>query len=402
MAEAVSPSPPSAIDDAMGKRFNNRERRVQRRRRALIYQVLVVLCAAFAFGYFSLNVVRNLEATGLTGGFSFLWQEAGFSMSFSLIPMTAEATYGRIYIAGILNTLFVASMALVLATLLGVAVGLARSAPARPIRVMAKVYVEAVRNVPLLLILIFTQTVALRSLPVVRDALNLGGGFFLSNRGIYLPAPLAGPNTTFAAGLFVLGLVSAVAAYLTRPRVPVSRARERAPMLVAAMLAAGSMLAAAVLLEWERPKLGGFDFNGGIKLMPELVALLVALVVYNAAFIAEIVRQGIISVDKGQVEAARALGFRHGFIQRRIVLPQAMRLMIPPITNQYVHLVKASSLATVVGFPDLVNVFLGTSLNQTGRAVEIVILTALVYLTINVALGSASAAYNSRKGLKQR
>ncbi|MCB1465990.1 MAG: ABC transporter permease subunit [Rhizobiaceae bacterium] len=402
MAEAVSHSLLSTTDKPVRDDFSNRARGTQRRLRSLGIQVLIVGAVALLFGYFSFNIIRNLETIGLTGGFGFLWQEAGFSMSFSLIPMSADATYWRIYFGGILNTLFVAGVALVLATLLGVAVGLARSAPAKPIRLFAKVYVESVRNVPLLLILIFTQTVALRSLPVVRDALDLGGGFFLSNRGIYLPAPIAGPNATLSTVLFFLGLVFLAWAYWSRPREPIRGVGQMVMPLSALVLAAGAMIAAGALLEWKRPELAGFDFSGGIKLMPEFVALLVALVVYNAAFIAEIVRAGIASVDKGQVEAARALGLKHGFIQRRIVLPQAMRLMVPPITNQYVHLVKASSLATVVGFPDLVNVFLGTTLNQTGRAVEIVMMTALVYLTINLALGSASATYNRRMGLKQR
>lgn len=401
MADALTGSPLS-MDDADPGRIASRARRDKLRRRALIQQCLAVAAVATVLGYLAFNIVRNLNASGMTGGFGFLWQEAGFSMSFSLIPMPEDASYGRVYLAGIVNTLFVAATALILATVCGVIIGLARSAPSRPLRLLAKVYVEAVRNVPLLLILIFTQTVALRSLPVAREALDLGGGVFLSNRGVYLPVPAGGTGEIVAAALGGFALVSFVVAYLMRPRTPILGPADVAGSVSAAIAAAAAVIVAVMLIDWQRPAFSGFDLKGGIKLMPEFVALIIALVLYNAAFIAEIVRAGIASVDRGQVEAARALGFGHNFVQRRIVLPQAMRLMIPPITNQYVHLVKASSLATVVGFPDLVNVFLGTALNQTGRAIEIVMLTALVYLTINLALGSASAAYNARTKLTDR
>lgn len=392
---------PLSIDDADAGRTASRARRYKLRRRALIQQCSAVAFVGAGFGYIALNIVRNLDASGMTGGFGFLWQEAGFSMSFSLIPMPENASYGRVYLAGIANTLFVAVTALILSTVFGVIIGLARSAPSRSLRLLAKTYVEAVRNVPLLLILIFTQTVALRSLPVAREALHLGGGVFLSNRGVYLPVP-TGDTGHIMAAFGGFALISFVVAYLVRPRTPILRPVDVAGSAIAALAGALSLIVVVMLVDWHRPAFSGFDLRGGIKLMPEFVALIVALVLYNAAFIAEIVRAGIASVDRGQVEAARALGFGHRFVQRRIVLPQAMRLMIPPITNQYAHLVKASSLGTVVGFPDLVNVFLGTSLNQTGRAIEIVTLTTLVYLTINLALGSASAACNARMRLKDR
>lgn len=401
MADALT-GPALSTDNEAPGRFAGRDRRRRLRRRALVQQGLTVAAVAAVLGYLAFNIVQNLEASGMTGGFGFLWQEAGFSMSFSLIPMPEDASYGRVYLAGIANTLFVAVTALVLATVLGVVIGLARSAPSRPLRLLATFYVEAVRNVPLLLILIFTQTVALRSLPVAREALHLGGGFFVSNRGVYLPAPADGGGAMIAAALGGFAIALLAVSYVMRPRTPVLRPQDVAGSAIAAILAAAFFIAAATVIDWQRPEFSGFDLKGGIKLIPELVALIVALVLYNAAFIAEIVRAGVASVEKGQVEAARALGLAHGFVQRRIVLPQALRLMIPPITNQYVHLVKASSLATVVGFPDLVSVFLGTSLNQTGRAIEIVMLTALVYLTISLALGSASAAYNARTRLAER
>ena len=369
---------------------------------ALAQQAVTIAAVAALIVWLGQNVARNLAASGMTGGFGFLWQEAGFAMSFSLVEMTEESTYFRVFIAGLLNTIFVAGLALAFATLLGFGVGLARVAPARPLRVASRIYVETLRNLPLLLVLIFLQSVVLRSLPVVRDAIDLGGGIHLSNRGIYFPWPAAGPDAWIALVLSSAATVAIVFAWTLRPRTPVRSWRDFALSLAATMIAGLMLVSAAGSVAWERPEFQGFDFRGGAKMMPEFAALLLALALYNAAFIAEIVRAGVQSVNRGQIEAAHSLGLKHGFIQHRIVLPQAFRLMVPPLTNQYVHLIKASSLATVVGFPDLVAVFLGTSLNQTGRAVEIVAMTAAVYLTLCMGIGALSSAWNHRVRLKER
>lgn len=369
---------------------------------ALAQQAFAIAAVAALVVWLGQNVARNLAASGMTGGFGFLWQEAGFAMSFSLIEMTEEATYFRVFLAGLLNTIFIAALALVLATLLGFGVGLARVAPARPLRLAARIYVETLRNLPLLLVLIFLQSVVLRSLPVVRDAIEVGGGVHLSNRGIYFPWPAAGADGDAALMFAIAAALAAAVAWIARPRTPARGWRDLGLPLAASAVAVLMIAAAAGSIVWERPELRGFDFRGGAKMMPEFAALLLALTLYNAAFIAEIVRAGVQSVDKGQIEAARALGLRYGFIQRKIVVPQALRLMVPPLTNQYVHLIKASSLATVVGFPDLVAVFLGTSLNQTGRAVEIVAMTAAVYLTLCLGIGALSSAWNARVRLKER
>lgn len=369
---------------------------------AIAQQVAAIALVAAGLAYLGGNVARNLAASGMAVDFGFLSQEAGFAMSFSLIPMDETASYGRVFVAGILNTLFIAGLALVTATALGLAVGFARLSPLGPLRQAAGIYVETLRNLPLLLILIFVQSVALRSLPVVREAVSVGGVVHLSNRGIYLPWPAADQSLMPAGLAAALGLIGLGMAWSLRPRTPARSPRDLAGAVGGLGLAVAALVAAARMLDWERPELQGFDFRGGAKLMPEFVALLTALTLYNAAFIAEIVRAGLQSVDRGQVEAARALGLRDGFIRRRIVLPQALRLMVPPLTNQYVHLVKASSLATVVGFPDLVAVFLGTSLNQTGRAVEIVAMTGAVYLVLCLGLGALSAAWNARVAVRER
>ena len=369
---------------------------------AIAQQVAAVALVAAGLAYLAGNVARNLAASGMTADFGFLWQEAGFAMSFSLIPMDETASYGRVFVAGILNTLFIAGLALVTATSLGLAVGFARLSPLGPLRRAAGIYVETLRNLPLLLILIFVQSVALRSLPVVREAVSVGGVIHLSNRGIYLPWP-AGDQPMLLAGLAAaLGLFGLGAAWVLRPRTPALSPSDLAGTMGGLVLAAGAFVAAILMLDWERPALQGFDFRGGARLIPEFVALLTALTLYNAAFIAEIVRAGLQSVDRGQVEAARALGLRDGFIRRRIVLPQALRLMVPPLTNQYVHLIKASSLATVVGFPDLVAVFLGTSLNQTGRAIECIAMAMAVYLCLSLLTSAIMNWYNARVALVER
>lgn len=377
-----------------------RQRRA--RRVAFLQQAFVLLAVGLLAVLVARNTVINLQARGLASGFDFLWQEAGFKIAFALIPVDATSTYGRVFVAGLLNSLLIAALGIVAATLLGFIIGIARVSPSPPLRFLTKGYVELVRNLPLLLHLLLWQAVILRSLPTVRDAIGLGGIAFLSNRGLYLPAPLSGGQ----ANLLLAGLAGALAmivgAWSLRRRA-IARG-ERRPFLARALSAGSLLLLVLTLLgvDWQVPQLAGFDFRGGLKLMPEFVSLVAALTIYNAAFIAEIVRAGIQSVDKGQREAAAALGLSPRLILRFVIVPQALRVIVPPIANQYTHIIKASSLATVVGFPDLVNVFLGTSLNQTGRAVEIVAMTACVYLVLCAAVALATEAFNRRVALVER
>lgn len=373
----------------------------RRRRLVLLRQILVVGAVAVLTGVVARNTVLNLESRGLASGFDFLWQEAGFRVGFSLIQVDASSTYGRVFLVGLLNSLLVAGVAMATATLLGFVIGLARVSPNPPARTLAKAYVELVRNLPLLLHLLLWQGVILRSAPTVREAFDLGGAAFLSNRGLYLPA-LAG--ATAMSVVLLSGALVVAAAGIVMGR----NARHRGELLSPGASAALATLALALLVaatstaDWQLPELAGFDYRGGIKIMPELLALIAALTVYNAAFIAEIVRAGIESVGDGQRQAATALGLPRKLTMRLVVVPQAIRVMIPPTANQYAHLIKASALATVVGVPDLVNVFMGTALNQTGRAVEIVAMTAAVYLTLTAAVALATGWYNRHVRLVER
>jgi len=374
-----------------------RQRRAKRV--AFIQQALVLLAVGLLVALIARNTIINLQARGLASGFDFLWQEAGFKIAFALIPVDATSTYGRVFVAGLLNSLLIAALGIVAATLLGFVLGIARVSPSPPLRFLTRGYVELVRNLPLLLHLLLWQTVILRSLPTVKDAIGLGGIAFLSNRGLYLPTPLLGNQANLL--LAAATAMTAIAWILHRR----ARSCGKASPLLAKGLSAGSLLLLVLVLiglDWQVPQLSGFDYRGGLKLMPEFVSLIAALTLYNAAFIAEIVRAGIQSVDKGQREAAAALGLSSRQILRLVIVPQALRVIVPPIANQYTHIIKASSLATVVGFPDLVNVFLGTSLNQTGRAVEIVAMTAAVYLVLCAAVALATEAFNRRVALVER
>jgi general L-amino acid transport system permease protein len=367
----------------------------QRRAKRVVFiqQALVLMAVGLLVALIARNTIINLQARGLASGFDFLWQEAGFKIAFALIPVDATSTYGRVFVAGLLNSLLIAALGIVAATLLGFVLGIARVSPSPPLRFLTRGYVELVRNLPLLLHLLLWQTVILRSLPTVKDAIGLGGIAFLSNRGLYLPMPLLGNQANLLLSALAAATAMTAIAWILRRRA------------LARGLSAGSLLLLVLVLiglDWQVPQLSGFDYRGGLKLMPEFVSLIAALTLYNAAFIAEIVRAGIQSVDKGQREAAAALGLSSRQILRLVIVPQALRVIVPPIANQYTHIIKASSLATVVGFPDLVNVFLGTSLNQTGRAVEIVAMTAAVYLVLCATVALATEAFNRRVALVER
>ncbi|MFC5422932.1 amino acid ABC transporter permease [Bosea eneae] len=337
-------------------------------------------------------------------GFSFLRQEAGFGISFSIIPYAETDTYLRVFLVGLSNTLLVALLGIIAATLLGFAIGIARLSPNWAVAKAALVYVETVRNLPLLLHVLIWYNVVIRSLPPSRQAVNLLDAVFLSNRGIFVPSLETSLGwETFA--LLVGGAVAAIAGIVRRAR----RWREETGQPTRVVIPIVFIFAGALLLVagWGQlrvswPALQGFNFSGGMALSPELAALVVALAVYNASFIAELVRGSIEAIGKGQREAAAALGLDRGRILKLVIIPQAMRVLVPPLTNQYLHLVKASSLATVIGYPDLVNVFVGTSLNQTGRAIEIMAMTMAVYLVLSLAITGLSNLQSRRLRLVER
>jgi general L-amino acid transport system permease protein len=365
-----------------------------RRVRAIAAQALVAAAIGGAAWFLLANLFDNLARRGISSGFGFLDSTAGFGVAMTLIDYTEQSTYGRAFFVGLLNTILVSALGIVLATALGFAIGVARLSRNWLMARLATIYIETVRNLPLLLQIFFWYFAVIRALPGPRESLSLWSGAYLNNRGLYLPAPLLGAEFWWTA---VAILAAAVLTWWLRPR----EARPSRAVAVggpAAVLLVGAL---GLLASWETPALRGFNFAGGWVLIPELVALLVALTIYTAAFIAEIVRAGIESVSRGQVEAAHALGLSPRQTLAEIVIPQALRVIVPPLANQYLNLTKNSSLAAAIAYPDLVSVFAGTVLNQTGQAVEVIAITMAVYLAISLAISAGMNLYNraiSRRG----
>ena len=362
-----------------------------RRNRAFVYQVLAVVAVLAAIAFLVLNAVENMTRLRIASGFGFWGTEAGFDITMSLIDYDEASSYGRAFFVGLLNTLLVSAIGIVFATVVGFAVGIARLSRNWLVARLAAVYIETLRNIPLLLQLFFWYFAVLRAVPSPRQSWSFADAVFLNNRGLYLPAPDIGP----AAGWLILACaVVSIAAGIAAFRARRDPRAVRRRLVVALGLPAVAALAIAFLPAWEAPVLSGFNFRGGVALIPELVALVLALSIYTAAFIAENVRSGIQAVPVGQTEAARALGLSEGQTMRRVVVPQALRVIVPPLTNQYLNLTKNSSLAAAIAYPDLVSVFAGTVLNQTGQAVEVIAITMAVYLAISLAISVLMNAYN--------
>ena len=304
------------------------------RLRAILFQALVIVGVVALFAMLFSNTLDNLSRRGIQTGFGFLDHQAGFAILSSLIPYSETSSYGRAFLVGLLNTLLVSGLAIVVSTILGFIIGIARLAPNWLVARLAGVYVETIRNVPLLLQIFFWYFAVLRSLPLPRQSISLFGVAFLNNRGLYLPSFDSVPH------------------------------------------------------------LAGLNFQGGFVLIPEFVALLAALSIYTAAYIAEVVRAGVLSVGRGQTEAAYALGLTRGQTLRLVIVPQAMRVIVPPLTNQYLNLTKNSSLAAAIAFPELVSVFAGSVLNQTGQAVVVIGITMAVYLAISLSISLGMNLYN--------
>jgi general L-amino acid transport system permease protein len=373
--------------------------------RAILYQVLavasVVLLAFYLFG----NVSQKLAEQNIATGFAFLSREAGFVISQTLIDYKPTDTYGRAIWAGVVNTVWVSAWGVVLATVIGLFVGIARLSRNPLLAFLAFLYVEALRNVPLLLYLFLWYALIVTSLPTVREAWEIVPHVFLSNSGLTVPSVAW---TSAHTGVLLALLLGACLAYAvhrraTAERIRTGRQRTTWPITLAALL--GPPLAMILVLQPEMtvslPEKGRFRLTGGAQLRPEFTALLVGLALSASAGIAEIVRSGILSVRKGQWEAARALGLREGPTLRLIVLPQALRVIIPPLTSSYLSLFKNSSLAIAIGYPDLVMVS-NTTMNQTGQAIEGIAIFMLIYLSLSIAISLFMNWYNSRVALKER
>jgi general L-amino acid transport system permease protein len=374
--------------------------------RAWVFQIVAILLV-LAIGWFLYeNTQANLAKRGIVSGFAFLDNSAGFGIAQHLIDYSESDSYGRVFLVGLLNTLLVSLIGIVLASILGFVLGVARLSPNWLISKIATVYIEIFRNIPPLLQILFWYFAVFLSLPGPRNSLVVNDTFFLNSRGLYLPSP--GPSENF--GLFAMVLLACTAAIVLLVRW--SKARREAtgkifPVLrvslaLLVLLPGLTLLLGGNPLVWSVPELRGFNFNGGWVLIPELMALTLALTIYTAAFIAENVRSGIMAVSHGQTEAARSLGMRPVAILRLVIIPQALRVVIPPLTSQYLNLMKNSSLAAGIGYPDMVSLFAGTVLNQTGQAIEVIAITMSVYLSISISISLFMNWYNKRMALIER
>ena len=375
--------------------------------RSAAYQLTIcALIGILAYGAVS-NAIDNLTRAKIASGFGFWTTTAGFDINQTLIEYSMTSTYGRAFWVGLLNTLLVAGLRIALATMLGFTIGIARLSRNWLLARLAGVYVETIRNIPLLLQLLFWYNAVLNALPEqLQDSIVIAGGGYLNRRGLFLPQPVFGSGVGVALAAIVFGAAAAMiyGAWAKHRR---QQSRAHFPEIaIIIILIAGPPIAAITLtgfsVEFVYPQPNRFNYQGGIEVLPEFIALLLGLVIYTAAFIAEVVRAGVLAVSRGQTEAAYSLGLPWRPTLCLVVIPQAMRVIIPPLTSQYLNLTKNSSLAVAIGYPDLVQVFTGTVLNQTGQAVEVVTVTMAVYLTISLFTSLLMNLYNRRVALVER
>jgi general L-amino acid transport system permease protein len=365
-------------------------------------QILFVAALAWIGYEIVANARANLQAQRITAGFGFLNNTAGFDVSQSLIPYSGSDTYTRVFLVGLLNTLLVSVIGIFFATVIGFLVALGRLSPNWLLSRISGAYVELIRNLPLLFQILFWYLAVLSALPNPRQSISVFGSFFLSNRGFVVPKPIGQAGfEPFAVAVLIAIIASLLLRHFARRQLFESgRLITIWPYVVGLLIGLPLMtsLIFGAPVTFEMPELKGFNFSGGSRLIPEFVALTLALSTYTAAFIAEIVRAGIQSVHKGQMEAGASLGLARGSTLRLIVVPQALRVILPPLTNQYLNLTKNSSLAVAIGYPDLVSVFAGTTLSQTGQAIEIIGITMGVYLLISLVTSAIMSFYGWRIG----
>ncbi len=376
------------------------------RYRALFFQALVLGGVILLGVYIVNNTLDNMARRGIASGFDFLGKTAGFSINMHLIEYREEHSYGRAFVVGLLNTLLVSGIGIVFATIIGFVVGIARLSSNWIVAKLAALYIEVLRNIPLLLQIFFWYFGVLRNLPSPRNSVSVFDMVYLNIRGLFAPKPV------FEPGFSVVAITAAVAVAAVFFLVRWARRRREltgqpfhtvyVSLAILVLVPLGAAAAAGFPLSWDYPVLKGFNFRGGMVMIPEFVALLMALSVYTAAFIAEIVRAGIMAVSYGQTEAAYSVGLKPEFTLRLIVIPQALRVIIPPLTSQYLNLTKNSSLAAAIAYPDIVLVFAGTALMQTGQAVEIIAITMAVYLTICLVISGVMNWYNKKMALVER
>lgn len=374
--------------------------------RAVIYQIVVAAAVVMFAAWVITNTGANLRAQNKTTGFDFLWGTSGFEVSFTLTGFNRTSNYWQALLTGVVNTILVSAISIVIATAWGFVLGIARLSSNWIVSRLAAVYVEILRNIPLLLQLFVWYFAVLKAMPAVKQSFVFFGDWALNQRGLYVPRPMFDDRFIYVAVAFIVSLVAAI--FIARwAKQRQDATGQQFPsfwagvglVLVATLLA---MPISGTDLQFDPPVLQGFNYKGGIQLPPELVALIVGLSLYHATFIGETVRGGIQAISHGQTEAAQSLGLKEGQRLRLVIIPQAMRVIIPPMTSQYLNITKNSSLGAAIGYPEFVSVFMGTSLNQSGRAIEIISITMLVYLMLSLSTSALMNWYNARVALVER
>ncbi len=373
--------------------------------RGWVFQIVVVGLVGLLAWFLVSNTLDNLARQKIASGYAYLSHEAGFEIGDSMIPYSPANTYARAILVGMLNTLRVAVLGIIFSTILGTLIGIGRLSPNWLLAKICEWYVEAFRNVPLLLWLFLFYKIISEAFPGPRQAINVLGALFLSNRGLYFPVPVADPIHSWMA----LGLIAGIAATLVVKRW--AKKRQETTGLPFPTIKVGiALIVGLPVLVWliggaphhmSWPELKGFNFQGGTVIQPEFTALLFGLVIYTSAFVAEIVRSGILALNKGQSEAAAALGLSRSQAMRLVLLPQALRLIVPPMTSQYLNITKNSSLAIAIGYPDLV-ASVNVTINQTGQAIENILIIMAAYLTVSLSISAFMNWYNKRIALRER
>ena len=390
--------------------FKNFKLDLSNKNKDLIPQILTVLFIVFVIIYFTINAQNNMGNRGISFGFGFLSQESSFDITFSLIDYDGSHSYAKAFLVGLLNTILVSDIGIFFATILGVTIGISRLSQNYLISKAAEWYVEIFRNIPLILQIFFWYFAALRALPLTIDSINFYDISFLNVKGWYVPR-LVWTNFSLFAYSIITAIVLIIFAskYAKRQR---DEYGKQVPVLYISLgvlfgLPFLTFLIGGVSLSFQIPELTQLSktiyvYQGGITIIPELISLALALSMYTATFIAENVRAGILGVNKGQKEAAASIGLTKGQILKLVVMPQALRIIIPPTTNQYLNLTKNSSLAAAIAYPDIVLVFAGTALMQTGRAIEIISITMLTYLSLSLSISVFMNWYNKKMAIKEK
>ena len=390
--------------------FKNFKLDLSNKNKDLIPQILTVLLLVLVIIYFTINAQNNMGNRGISFGFGFLSQESSFDITFSLIDYDGSHSYAKAFLVGLLNTILVSAIGIFFATILGVTVGIGRLSQNYLIAKAAEWYVEIFRNIPLILQIFFWYFAALRALPLTVDSINFYDISFLNVKGWYVPKFVW---TNFS--IFFYSIIAAVISIIFVSKYAKKQRDEFGKQLPTFYISIGlliglpflTFLIGGVSLSFQIPELNQLSqtvyvYRGGVSIIPELISLALALSMYTATFIAENVRAGILGVNKGQKEAAASIGLTKGQILKLVVMPQALRIIIPPTTNQYLNLTKNSSLAAAIAYPDIVLVFAGTALMQTGRAIEIISITMLTYLSLSLSISVFMNWYNKKMAIKEK